>query len=285
MNRMFEMKQGAHAASEYGAVIPLNEQRTPLVAFDDATRDPIRIAELWTRYPAAGVGVIANSLMNLLVVDVEDPSKKPGTPDGRATMRGLCRRLGQLPRTRIHTTKSGGMHCVFRLPATVSLRTSHAVMRGLPPDDQQAPGVDFVTGRQSLRWVPTPGYRVDGAVTEVKPLPARWIAALIEPPMPPREAKVLDSSDRLHRYIRCAVEGECERVSQTQSLRNCALYAAAAKLGALCEYLSDDQIIDALLPACERNGSLKEHGQRTCIKTILAGIKAGAKNPRVITTR
>lgn len=270
------MLPAAIEASRYGAVIPLSTDRKPLTAFDAGSRDPAVIRDLWRRFPGAGVGVLAWT-GSLLVVDVESPNKKPGTPDGFATMREATRLIGPLPRTRSHSTKSGGRHFVYRVPPGCRVRSAQGYLRGA---ELSVPGVDIVTGRACLRWPPTGGYAVVGGLLDCAPLPGAWVEAMTERERPPAPPKVFDNSERIERYVRRAIQLECDELAQCQATRNCALAASAHKLGTLLSYVDETVIVDALLAACESNGSLREHGRRTCLGTIRRCLASGARKPR-----
>lgn len=270
------MLAAALAASRYGAVIPLSAQRTPLTAFDDGRRDPEGIKALWHRYPSAGVGVLAWT-GSLLVIDVEHPDKKPGGPDGFATMRTLCKQLGPLKRTRTHTTKSGGRHYVYAVPEGCKVRSSQGTLRGA---ELGAPGVDVVTGRAVLRWPPTGGYALEGDLMGCVPLPASWLDAMTERERPPAPPKQFTDHERIAHYVSRAIQLEADELAGVQATRNCALAKSAYKLGSLADHVSEETIEEALLGACEANGSLREHGRRMCTNTIRRCIASGAKHPR-----
>lgn len=263
-------------AAELGHVLPLHPRtRVPLVAFDRATGDPETIAAWWARWPDAGYGVRAD-LARLVALDLEHP-RKAGA-DGRATLRVLEARIGALPATREHATKSGGAHLVFGLPRGVALRAAQRLIRGL---GEGAPGLDVVAGRAVLRWPPTSGYAV-AVDAPVAPLPTAWIAALSEPPEPARPDPIVIGEGRERRYALAALEAEACELAQRAELRNCALTRAAFRLGQLCPPLAASEIEGVLLLALEANGALREHGRRACLGTIARGLRAGMKSPRTI---
>lgn len=273
-------------AADYGDVLPLSTERKPLVAFERASSDPDAIAALWDRFPDAGVGLAAWTQIGpdkwggrFLVLDIEHSSKGHG--DGYATLDELQRTIGALPETRTHATKSGGRHYVFSVPRDAGLRSAHCLIRarGLG-----APGVDIITGRSILRWPPTSGYTivVDGGCA---PLPRVWIEALGEAPQEERQAHVHVGESRERRYVLSALEREALELADLAAGRNVALTAAAFRLGRLCPTLHESEIETCLMLACESNGSLREHGQRSCLGTIRRQLRAGAKQPRAIEVR
>lgn len=287
--------EGAIAASKYGSVIPLApptgyrfipssgevvtiDRNQPIVGFDKGSSDPEEIRRLWRRCPDAGVGLLAWT-GHLLVIDVEHPDKKEGGADGFATMRALVSQLGPLRQTRTHRTKSGGKHYVYRVPEGCTLRSSQGFLRGA---ELSAPGVDVVTGRAALRWPPTTGYALEGQLSSCADLPPRWLEAMTDRERPPSAPRHFEAHDCIERYVSRAVELEARDLGGVQSTRNCALARAAYKLGTLSAYVGEERIVEALLGACEANGSLREHGQRTCVGTIRRCIASGAKKPRTL---
>lgn len=252
-----------------GAVfLPLRPGRlVPLAPFDEAVGT---VEELRARWPGCAVGVRADRA-GLLVVDVD---VKNGAR-GPETMRALQAELGELPETRVHRSRSGGWHLIFR--AAEGVRSAQGSLRGAK---RPAPGVDIVAARAVIRWVPgTPGYSMakDRAVAE---LPERWVDALRDPPPESFERTPPPTGDTpARRYALAALEREALDVAQTGAMRNCRLTKAAGSLGQL-EELAEVEVIQALMLACEENGSLREHGQRACQKTIERGLRWGRAHPR-----
>jgi hypothetical protein len=239
----------------------------PLTAFDNAMTSVELLLEQW---PGCAVGVRADRA-GLLVIDVDVKEARPGVE----TIRRLQGELGELPRTRTHRTPSGGWHLLFRDPGGVRGSQNH--LRGAGID---APAVDIVAGRALIRWAPgTPGYRVarEGPIAE---LPKEWVDALRDPPEQPRSRReVPDEDTRARRYAIAALEREAIELAEIGALRNCSLFKAAASLGSIL-VLSEDEILNALMIASEQNGALKEHGRRSCEKTIARGVRAGRAKPR-----
>lgn len=285
------LKHALWTAADFGDVLPLSRDRKPLVSFDEATSDPEHIAALWERWPDAGVGLCAWSA-SLVVLDVEHESKNG--EDGYATLARLEREVGPLPPTRTHATKSGGEHRVFSLDRELHppLRSSQGVLRR---DGISAPGLDIVTGRAVLRWPPTPGYtikrkghRPEGTMDGgggCERLPDAWVAAINEPPAPPAKPIYVETQADGRAYAMAAMMGEVRELAALGAGRNCALTKSAYVLGQLCPPLGENEIEAFLLECCEHNGSLKEHGRRSCVATIARGVRAGQKNPRHVKAR
>lgn len=263
-------------AGRFGPVIPLDSQRRPCVAFAEAARGPAEVAAIFRRCQyATGIGVLALP-MRLLVVDVEHVDKHG--EDGYATLSRLEIELGRLPATRSHRTKTGGLHMVYRLPDGVAVRSAQGELRGAK---MAAPGIDIVSGNSVLRWPPTPGYTLATSEYEpIAPLPDAWIGAMVDPPAQELSSTVRVTADeRGLRYAIVALERCALELSATSSMRNPALSRIAFRLGRLCPPLREEWIESDLLLACKENGSLKDHGVRSCIGTIRRSMRAGQAKP------
>lgn len=261
-------------ARDWGAVLPLSADRKPLVPFADASRDALDVAALWSRWPCAGVGLCAWDA-GLVVLDVEHIDK--GGADGFATMRSLVQVVGPLPRTRTHSTKSGGRHLIYRTPSTGDpLRSAQGVLRH---DAISAPGLDIVTGRAVLRWPPTPGYTLTDDRPAVE-LPAAWALACSEPPPVAVAPLRATSADSARRYALACLDGSAADFAALGAGRNTSLIAISYRLGRLVPHVSPDEIEAALWSAAIVNGAAADHGERSCRGTIRRGIRAGARSPR-----
>ena len=258
-------------ALHFGAVIPLDVERKPLVAFANATRTVAGTMEAWDHYDRArGVGVLTEH--RYVVLDVESVAKHGR--DGFRTLDAMRARLGELPRTREHSTKSGGAHLIYEQPRDAKIRSSQEVFRRVGP----APGVDIVAGNQVMRWIGTQGYAlfVDAPIAF---LPEEWVAALEDQPEPAPQPVRITSQDRGRRYAVTALERSALELCGISAQRNCALTRVAFRLGRLVPAIAEEEIEADLLLACEENGSLKEHGRRACVQTIRRSVQAGRQKP------
>ncbi len=264
--------EAIRVAAEVGPVIPLSPTHKPLIAFAGMAKTADEVRKLWSAWPSAGIGVHAASA-GLLIIDVENPAKRPGTPDGSRSLDALTARLGWLPKTLTHRTKSGGWHYVFR--ASNGPRSSQGWLRGGLP----CPGVDIVAGNAILRWPPTGGYRrVDGPSIAAE-LPQKWAQAMTE--QQKEELPIQWQSERgLHAYVRRVLAIREEELSSLSSGRSVALNAVAYSLGRWSPPLRTGAIEEALVRASKANGAYSEHGARACLSTIRRGIAAGAKRPK-----
>jgi hypothetical protein len=127
-----------------------NKKPTCDHGFKDATTDPAEIDRLWDLRPGKLTGVRTGEASGLAILDV-DPRHK-----GEAWLAEFECTHG-FPSTRIHVTRSGGMHFVFR----------HR--RGLDSSrDLIARGVDIRADKGYAIWWPAAGCRVlaEGPIAE-----------------------------------------------------------------------------------------------------------------------
>lgn len=108
MNELFEAALGY--ALRGWTVFPVDLRKRPLTehGFKDATIDTARIANWWTRHPAAGIA--SPVPVGAFVLDV-DPRH-----GGDESLQSLIRQHGPLPPTVTTRTGGGGRHLRFRLP-------------------------------------------------------------------------------------------------------------------------------------------------------------------------
>src|SRR5262245_21465546 len=93
----------------------------------EATTDPKRITDWWTRRPGANIGIVTGRLSGLVVLDV-DPHR-----GGDQTLLELQSRYGMLPDTLTALTGGGGAHYYFAHPMDRRLKNS---------SDELGPGLD-----------------------------------------------------------------------------------------------------------------------------------------------
>lgn len=215
----------------------------------------------------------------LVVLDVEHPSK--GGPDGFATLRELEDVIGELPVTRIITTKHGGRHLHFTRPAGFTIKGSASPRGGEIRALRIAlPGIDVKAGAQMITVPPTAGYAL--ALDEpAVALPERWARVLAEPET--QRLAVLPSMrsvDRQRRIAVAALRDEAAELAALGAGRGAALNRAAFNLGQLADALDFSEIEAALYDAAVRNGKVQKSGKRAVLATILRGYRAGVKHPR-----
>jgi hypothetical protein len=88
-------------------VFPLSEEKRPICpsGFKDAVRDPDAVVTLWHRYPGSLIGVPTGTVSG---IDVLDSDERHSGFDW------LFSSVSRLPITRIHATRSGSVHVLFR---------------------------------------------------------------------------------------------------------------------------------------------------------------------------
>ena len=182
-------------------VFPCDGRKRPRTehGFYDAARDPAAIRRMFAHPAAALIGVPTGSTSGFVVVDVDVKGGKRGGE-------WLGRHASILPRTRVHSTVSGGLHLLFRQPEGVEIPNSQSGI---------APGVD-VRGRGGYVIAPpSPGYSVlaDPPLAE---MPAWLVEACRKRPPPPRPRRAsLEARDAgaqrllgLVEFMAAAPEGE-----------------------------------------------------------------------------
>ena len=233
--------------------------------FQDATTDPEQIKAWWKRWPKANIGYATG---NLVVVEV----------DGELGLRTRTRLTAEgrtWPVTLTSMSGRPGLHFYYRPPSGV--RVANAA--GLSPAGRGiGPGID-VRGHGGYVVVP-PSVHPSGRVyrwsvrAEPAPLPL-WMLEALRPPGPvlrPREGEVTTA------YAEAALEGECEAVrTAPDGTLNDTLNRAAFKVGTMVpEGLSEDAARSALLRSAVQNG----HPERSALRTIDSGLRAGMARPR-----
>lgn len=161
-------------AEEYGLpVFPCRPDKRPYTphGFRDASRNIEQIAQWWTDWPDALIGVPTGRASGLLVVDID--------PAGAEWYREHADRLGA---GRIHRTRRDGWHLLYRMPADEVRCSASRIARGV---DVRAEGGYII-------WWPTHGCRAVGALEELTE-PPTWLLALLRESG--RETRAAESAD------------------------------------------------------------------------------------------
>lgn len=151
---------------------PCGADKRPVTehGFKDASRDPLIVRVMFDRPGAALIGVPTGEASDLVAVDLD-------VKNGASGLEWLAANAHRLPRTRQHSTRSGGRHLLFRYPAGRSIRNSASRI---------APGVDVRGNGGFIIVPPSPGYDIaDDAMPA--PMPA-WLVELLDPPQAERPA-------------------------------------------------------------------------------------------------
>jgi hypothetical protein len=223
-------------------VFPCRHNKAPACprGFHAATAEPAKIRDPWYRHPGPLVGVPTGAISDFDVLDIDWPRH----PEAAAW---LDARRDRLPATRIHRTRAGGCHLLFRhQPGT-------RCWAGRP-----VPGVDGRSTGGFIIWWPAAGQPV---LCDTPPAPwAGWlfqelasqpaaIAALAgEPGMAFERFEQIEHGTR---YAAAALRNAVERVARAPSgSRNTMLNAEAFGLGRLvARGLLDGQAVAEALAA------------------------------------
>ena len=195
---------------------------------------------------------------------VIDADVVPGA-DGRALLREWTRD-GRLPLTRVHETRRGGVHLVFRDDPGRPLKcTAGKIARAV--DTRGAGGY--------VVWWPAHGGRVLRAVPlAALPTVPRWIVEVVDPPMPAPAAAPIRREVVSDRYCDAALRRAVERVGAARepgrnNILNAEAFALARLIG--CGLHAGD--IRAALSVAARVAGLPE---REAIRTIDSALRARA---------
>jgi hypothetical protein len=267
--------------------------------FNAASADSKAIERLWLLYPGPLVGVRTGEASGLAVLDI-DPKH-----DGEAWMADF--EASQVTRgapspfvTRIHATRSGGLHFVFR--HRDGLKSNR---------DLIARGVDVRADRGAVIWWPQAGYRVLCA-GPVAPWPAALDEALaagdlrrrrktaaaharyakgesaplvaggyrtVPKPLHEKLCKVMSQScghdqRRVRGILRVVTQKVGTEIGGEDEGRNDALYWAGRRFRELIadELIALDVAEDLLMEAARINGYVAKDGEGETIDTIHSGL-------------
>jgi Bifunctional DNA primase/polymerase, N-terminal/Family of unknown function (DUF5906)/Primase C terminal 1 (PriCT-1) len=158
---MTTMQAALQLAEEHNlSVFPCKPDKKPYTehGFQDATRNFQQIEEWWTRWPDALIGVPTGP--GLIVVDID--------PEGLEWYRTNAERLAA---GRVHRTRRGGFHLLYRAPE-IEIRNSASKV---------APGVDIRGEGGYVVWWPAHGCEVVGSLEDMTEWP-EWLLEQIAQP-------------------------------------------------------------------------------------------------------
>ncbi len=236
-------------------VFPCRDDKKPATAhgFKDASTDADAVRKLWRRHPGPLVGVPTGAASGLDVLDI-DPR--------HGGERWWIQHSRRIPATRMHRTRSDGLHVLFRHVEPVR-NTESTLARGV---DTRGEGGYIV-------WWPAHGCRVEEA--PIAAWPAWLLERLLSRPEPPVRLTVssptLDPDDAAHRIAQ-AVLGRL--ASATDGQRHYRLRAAACTLGGLLDHLpmGADEAQRRLLDAAKQAGAADmENAARTAAWGLAKG--------------
>jgi hypothetical protein len=262
-------------AEEMGLpVFPCDDQKRPMTAhgFRDATRDPETIRRAFAR--AAMIGIPTGEESGFFVLDLD-------VKNGARGLEWLAAHESRLPQTRRHSTRSGGIHLLFAMPAGRAIRNSAS---------RVGPGVDVRGTGGYIIAPPSIGYDVVDAST-IAPAPA-WLLDLIDPPVAARVQSAIANNTRDlaaprmsadgTRYGLQALDNECQAIlSAADGAKHDTLNRAAFSIGGLVAAgeLAEGPALHALASALAGIASRCED-YPAAQKTLGAAFRAGMAKPR-----
>ena len=149
------------------ACFPCNAAKRPTCphGFKDATADPEKLRKLWRRHPGVLVGVPTGAINGFDLFDIDLVKHR----EARDWWMAHCRKI---PRTRIHRSRSGGLHILFKHDDRAASRNGWIET-----------GVDVKARGGFLIWWPAHGFPVlcDAPISEWP----KWLIAEQQPdPIP-----------------------------------------------------------------------------------------------------
>ncbi len=218
--------------------------------FKDATTDAEALRSLWLQYPAPLVGVVTGAASGMDVLDI-DPR--------HGGDKWLAENLANLPTTRTHHTRSGGLHLFFKHRA--GIRNSA---------NKIASGVDVRGDGGYIIWWPSSGFGVqhDGMLAD-------WPEWLVEKllPQPRQPTPPMPSTQCSRPYVQAALNRSMQTVANApDGSRNHTLNSEVWSLarfipsGELCA----QQIATALASAALAAGLDRQE----TIRTIASALRA-----------
>jgi len=218
--------------------------KTPLAqhGFKDASRDPKMIARWWRRWPDALIGVPAGINFVALDLDLQHADAQRWYEHNRS----------RLPLTRMHVTRSGGSHLLFKPIADVGCSTSRL-----------GPHIDTRGLGGYIIWWPACGLDVlHGGV--LAPVP-EWIIEELHPPSPPSQgasSSVCLSHEQAHRKL----AGILRTIARAhQGERNSLTFWGACRLAEMVAggMLSQADALAIAIEAASRTGLSYTEARRT----------------------
>jgi hypothetical protein len=208
------------------------EDKTPACphGFKDAARDAAGLRELHRRYPGPLIAVATGEMSGIDIFDLD--KKHPEAVE-------WWRQNGHwLPRTRVHRTRSGGLHVVFRHHPGLRCWTARPVV-----------GADGRAAGGYAIWWPATGLPV---LHDAPPAP--WPRSLLEAVSPPAPVTALapPALEVDDRYVEAAIRSAIDRVSRAgEGVRNSTLNNEAYGLARFVAagLIGGQEVADALAAA------------------------------------
>jgi Bifunctional DNA primase/polymerase, N-terminal len=234
------------AAIELAAVglptFPCLENKHPATphGFKDAAADPDKLRALWAQYPGELIAVPTGTVSGLDALDLDTKHE-----EARTWWRVNCRRF---PSTRMHHTRAGGMHLIFRHDGGMRCSAGKIVL-----------GVDTRASGGYIIWWPAAGLPV---LSDAPPAPwPAWFLAEFRP-KPPPSASPTGGRIPDHRFIAKLVTMVA---SATEGERNSLTFWCACRAGEMVAegLLSAETAIAVITEAATRCGLPRAEAERT----------------------
>jgi hypothetical protein len=234
------------------AVFPCAQTKAPLIArgFHAATTDEATIRRWWRRWPDALIGVPTGAAFVVLDLDLQHEQAQEW----------LYANQSHIPKTRMHETRSGGVHILFRPHAAVGCTTSRICR-----------GVDTRGNGGYIIWWPAEVLEVI-APRVLAPVPD-WILDALKSkeagPAAPRaysflphqtRGRVMRRLEGLVRTVACAPEGQ----------RNASLFWASCRIAEFVDanLISRTIAVDLLIEAAASAGLPHQESRRTILSAF-----------------
>lgn len=243
-------------------VFPCKEDKTPACphGFKDATRDPLQVEFLWAQHPGSLIGVATGlagydgqgHCIDVLDIDLHKP----------AAGEWYEAHCVNLPKTRTHRTRSGGLHCLFW--HREGIRNSAGRI---------ATGIDVRGEGGYIIWWPATGLEIVERASLT-----HWPAWLVEqatpaPPPKPDLAKLERGIEKADRYVQAAMRSAAKQVASAgEGTRNQTLNAETY---ALARFIPDGHLTPGEIAAVMATAGLAA-GLHTgeIEKTIASALRA-----------
>jgi hypothetical protein len=224
--------------------------------FKDAPSDPDTLRNLWWRYPGLLVGLATGAASDIDVLDLD--RKHP------AALEWWSQNRHHLPSTRVHRTRSRGLHLVFQHRPGMRCWTGRPVL-----------GIDGRTNGGFAIWWPAAGLPV---LCEAPPAPwPTWLVDELKPPSTTSRARVPPAAPsgerRGSRYGGTALRHAAERVARAPAgIRNSILNAETFGIVRLVSagLLDIQEVADTLAAAAVVAGLSLREIQATLRSAIVA---------------
>jgi hypothetical protein len=231
-------------------IFPCRADKRPATpnGFKAAVSDRAATEMLWCQYPGVLVGVATGAASGIAVLDID-------AKHGEAHQWWAQHRARLLP-ARVHRTRSGGLHVVYRQREGLACSVS-----------QIARGVDVRADGGYIIWWPASGFPVL-ADSGIAPWP-EWLAPPAPPPQrlpQPRRGPILRRAQGIVSMVALAQEGERNRLLFWSACR-----AREMLLTGELDNSAGIQVIEALYGAARHAGLTEREIDRTITSAMRAG--------------